>query len=153
LRFCDADFGCIIAVIYGYARVSTGAQDLTSQLAELKAVGCEKIFRKNDRRPSAACAKLMKALAPDDVVTVTRIDRLARSTFDLFGIVKRIVDAKAQFRPLAEPWADTGTSTGRLMIAVLGGLADVERDLIPPVPPKAAAGRRSAGSIWADHRN
>jgi len=64
------------------------------------------------------------------VVTVTRIDRLARSTFDLFGIVKRIVDAKAQFRSLAEPWADTGISTGRLMIAVLGGLADVERDLI-----------------------
>ena len=58
------------------------------------------------------------------------IDRLARSTFDLFAIVKQIVDAKAQFRSLAEPWADTGTSTGRLMIAVLGGLADVERDLI-----------------------
>ena len=64
-----------------------------------------------------------------DVVTVTRIDRLARSTFDLFGIVKRIVDAKAQFRSLAEPWADS-PSTGRLMLAVLGGLADVERDLI-----------------------
>ncbi len=64
------------------------------------------------------------------MVTVTRIDRLARSTFDLFGIVKRIVDAKAQFRSLAEPWPDTGTSTGRLMLAVLGGLADVERDLI-----------------------
>jgi DNA invertase Pin-like site-specific DNA recombinase len=64
------------------------------------------------------------------VVTVTRIDRLARSTFDLFAIVKQMVDAKAQFRSLAEPWADTGTSTGRLMIAVLGGLADVERDLI-----------------------
>jgi DNA invertase Pin-like site-specific DNA recombinase len=69
-------------------------------------------------------------LAPGDVVTVTRIDRLARSTFDLFAIVKQIEDAKAQFRSLAEPWADTGTSTGRLMIAVLGGLADVERDLI-----------------------
>jgi hypothetical protein len=65
------------------------------------------------------------------VVTVTRIDRLAPSTFDLFEIVKRIVDAKAQFRSLAEPWADTGTSTGRLMIAVLGGLADVERGFIP----------------------
>jgi Resolvase, N terminal domain len=58
--------------------------------------------------------------------TVTRIDRLARST----AIVKQIVEAKAQFRSLAEPWVDTGTSTGRLMIAVLGGLADVERDLI-----------------------
>jgi hypothetical protein len=61
---------------------------------------------------------------------VTRIDRLARSTFDLFAIVKRIVDAKAQFRSLAEPWADSTSSTGRLMLAVLGGLADVERDLI-----------------------
>jgi DNA invertase Pin-like site-specific DNA recombinase len=74
--------------------------------------------------------RMLERLEPGDVVTVTRIDRLARSTFDLFGIVKRIVDAKAQFRSLAEPWADTGTSTGRLMLAVLGGLADVERDLI-----------------------
>src|ERR1700730_1846443 len=74
--------------------------------------------------------KLLKALAPGDVVTVTRIDRLARSNFDLFAIVKGIVDAGGQFRSLAEPWADTSTSTGRLMLAVLGGLADVERDLI-----------------------
>jgi DNA invertase Pin-like site-specific DNA recombinase len=74
--------------------------------------------------------RLLRAIGPGDVVTVTRIDRLARSTFDLFSVVKQIVDAKAQFRSLAEPWADTSTSTGRLMIAVLGGLADVERDLI-----------------------
>jgi DNA invertase Pin-like site-specific DNA recombinase len=74
--------------------------------------------------------QMLDRLVPGDVVTVTHIDRLARSTFDLFGIVKRIVDAKAQFRSLAEPWADTGTSTERLMLAVLGGLADVERDLI-----------------------
>jgi DNA invertase Pin-like site-specific DNA recombinase len=55
---------------------------------------------------------------------------VSHASEDLFAIVKQIVDAKAQFRSLAEPWADTGTSTGRLMIAVLGGLADVERDLI-----------------------
>jgi DNA invertase Pin-like site-specific DNA recombinase len=73
---------------------------------------------------------LLAEIARGDVVTVTRIDRLARSTLDLFAIVKQIVDAKAQFRSLAEPWADTSTRTGRLMIAVLGGLADVERDLI-----------------------
>ena len=73
---------------------------------------------------------MLDRIGAGDVVTVTRIDRLARSTFDLFGIVKRIVDAKAEFRSLVEPWADTGTSTGRLMLAVLGGLADVERDLI-----------------------
>jgi hypothetical protein len=77
-----------------------------------------------------------------------RIDRLARSTFDLSGIVKRIVDAKAQFRSLAEPWADTGTSTGRLMLAVLGGLAGVERDLIrtrTPGPQPGAEARAAHG--------
>ena len=117
----------------GYARVSTYGQTLDAQLEQLRGAGCTKIYRgkvtgaHSDRRE---LLKMLKALAPGDVVTVTRIDRLARSTFDLFGIVKQIVDAKAQFRSLAEPWADTGTSTGRLMIAVLGGLADVERDLI-----------------------
>jgi DNA invertase Pin-like site-specific DNA recombinase len=117
----------------GYARVSTYGQTLDAQLAQLKAEGCGKIYREKasgaqaDRRE---LQKLLKAIAPGDVVTVTRIDRLARSTFDLFAIVRRITEAGAQFRSLAEPWADTATSTGRLMIAVLGGLADVERDLI-----------------------
>src|SRR4051795_8716872 len=117
----------------GYARVSSYGQTLEAQLVQLKAQGCGKIYREKasgaqpDRRE---LLKLLKAIAPGDVVTVTRIDRLARSTFDLFAIVKQIVDAGGQFRSLAEPWADTATSTGRLMIAVLGGLADVERDLI-----------------------
>src|ERR1700720_4047969 len=117
----------------GYARVSTYGQTLDAQLKQLRGEGCTKIYREkaNGARPDRReLLKLLKNLTPGDVVTVTRIDRLARSTFDLFGIVKRIVDAKAQFRSLAEPWADTGTSTGRLMLAVLGGLADVERDLI-----------------------
>ena len=88
-------------------------------------------------------------VAPGDVVTVTRIDRLARSTFDLFAIVKQIVDAKAQFRSLAEPWADTGTSTGRLMIAVLGDWRTWSATSSAPAPPRAATGHRSAGSTWA----
>ena len=121
--------------LIGYARVSTYGQTLDSQLDQLRAAGCSSrnIYREkvtgahSDRRQ---LLRMLGKLAPGDVGTVTRIDRLARSTFDLFGIVKRIVDAKAQFRSLAEPWADTGTSTGRLMLAVLGGLADVERDLI-----------------------
>jgi DNA invertase Pin-like site-specific DNA recombinase len=118
-------------------RVSTVGQTLDSQLEQLRAAGCSSrnIYREKvtgaraDRRE---LNRMLGKLAPGDVVSVTRIDRLARSTFDLFGIVKRIVDAKAQFRSLAEPWADTGTSTstGRLMLAVHGGLADVERDLI-----------------------
>jgi DNA invertase Pin-like site-specific DNA recombinase len=140
----------------GYARVSTYGQTLDAQLEQLRGAGCTKIYRENvtgahsDRRE---LLRLLNGLAPGDVVTVTRIDRLARSTFDLFAIVKQIVDAKAQFRSLAEPWADTGTSTGRLMIAVLGGLADVERDLIRTRTARAAAGRRGAGSAWGGNRN
>jgi DNA invertase Pin-like site-specific DNA recombinase len=120
--------------LIGYAHVSTYGQPFDSQLEQLPAAGCGRnIYREKvtgaraDRRE---LNRMLAKLAPGDVVTVTRIDRLARSTFDLFTIVKRIVDAKAQFRSLAEPWADTGTSTGRLMLPVLGGLADVERDLI-----------------------
>jgi DNA invertase Pin-like site-specific DNA recombinase len=119
----------------GYGCVSTYGQTLDAQLEQLRGTGCTKICREkvtgahNDRRELLKMLDAL-ALAPGDVVTVTRIDRLARSAFDLFAIVKQIVDAKAQFRSLAEPWADTGTSTGRLMIAVFGGLVDVERDLI-----------------------
>jgi len=121
--------------LIGYARVSTYGQTLDAQLEQLRAAGCSSrnIYREKvtgaraDRRE---LNRMLGKLAPGDVVTVTRIDRLARSTFDLFGIVKSIVDAKAQFRSLAEPWADSASSTGRLMLAVLGGLADVERDLI-----------------------
>ena len=117
----------------GYARVSTYGQTLDAQLEQLRADGCARIYREkaSGAQPTRReLLRMLKALAPGDVVTVTRIDRLARSTFDLFAIVKQIVDAGGQFRSLAEPWADTATSTGRLMIAILGGLADVERDLI-----------------------
>jgi hypothetical protein len=96
--------------------------------------------------------KLLTALAPGDVVTVTQIDRLARSIFDLFSIVKQIVDAKAQFRSLAEPWADTGTSTGRLMIAVLGGLADVERPHRRGPQPGAEARAAHGPTVETDRR-
>jgi DNA invertase Pin-like site-specific DNA recombinase len=118
-----------------YARVSNYGQTLDAQLEQLRSAGCtnRNIYREKVTGARTDRRELLRVLdrrGPGDVVTVTRIDGLARSTFDLFGIVKRIVDAKAQLRSSAEPWADTGTSTGRLMIAVLGGLADVERDLI-----------------------
>ncbi len=117
----------------GYARVSTYGQTLDAQLEQLRADGCVTIYREKasgaraDRRE---LGRMLRRIEAGDVVAVTRIDRLARSTFDLFAIVKQITDAGGQFRSLAEPWADTSTSTGRLMLAVLGGLADVERDLI-----------------------
>jgi DNA invertase Pin-like site-specific DNA recombinase len=148
--------------LLGYARVSTVGQTLAAQLEQLKSAGCEKIYREKvtgaraDRRE---LCKMLTDLDASDVVTVTRIDRLARSTFDLFAIVKRIADTGAQFRSLAEPWADTSTSTGRLMLAVLGGLADVERDLIRTRTAegrsraKAAGkrlGRRPKKDIWSN---
>jgi DNA invertase Pin-like site-specific DNA recombinase len=131
--------------------VSTYGQTLDAQLEQLRGAGCTKIYREKvtgaraDRRQ---LLDMLKRLAPGDTVIVTRIDRLARSTFDLFAIVKQIVDAKAQFRSLAEPWADTGTSTGRLMIAVLCGLADVERDLIRT---RTAEGRSRAQKRGQQH--
>ncbi len=117
----------------GHARVNAYGQTLDSQLDQFRWGRCTKIFgeKASGARPDRReLLKLLKALAPGDVVTVTRIDRLARSTFDLFAIGKQIVDTGGQFRSLAEPWADTATSTGRLMIAVLDGLPDIERDLI-----------------------
>src|SRR6516225_11025413 len=98
----------------GYARVSTYGQTLDAQLEQLRGAGCTKIYREKvtgaraDRRQ---LLDMLKRLAPGDVVTVTRIDRLARSTFDLFAIVKQIVDAKAQFRSLAEPCSNAGATT------------------------------------------
>jgi DNA invertase Pin-like site-specific DNA recombinase len=98
---------------------------------------------------------MLGKLAPGDVVTVARIDRLARSTFDLFALVKRIVDVKAQFKSPADPWADTGTSVGRLMLAVLGGLVDVERDLMRTRTAEGRSRAKAQGKPmgrrpWAD---
>lgn len=138
------------ANLIGYARVSTCGQTLDAQVEQLTAAGCSRIFKEKvsgaraDRRE---LNRLLAALKEGDQVVVTRIDRLARSTFDLFAIVRRIVDAKAQFRSLAEPWADTGTSTGCLMLAVLGGLADVERDLIRTRTAEGRARAQERGQV------
>ena len=128
--------------LIGYARVSTYGQTLDSQLEQLRAAGCSSrnIYREKltgARADRHELNRMLGKLAPGDAVTVVRIDRLARSTFDLFGIVKRIVDAKAQFRSLAEPSADTDTTTGRLMLAVLGGLAWPNRKRPPDGARKA----------------
>src|SRR3974377_221434 len=103
--------------LLGYARVSTYGQTLDSQLEQLRQAGCSTLTLFREKVTGARAARrelnrMLGKLAPGDVVTVTRIDRLARSTFDLFAIVKRIVDAKAQFRYLARPWADSATSSG-----------------------------------------
>jgi DNA invertase Pin-like site-specific DNA recombinase len=119
--------------MYGYARVSTDGQTLAAQEAQLQAAGCAKIYSekasgaKSDR---AVLARLLARLEQADVLVVTRLDRLARSTRDLLDTLDTITQKGAGFRSLADTWADTTTPHGRLMLTVLGGLAEFERELI-----------------------
>jgi DNA invertase Pin-like site-specific DNA recombinase len=119
--------------IYGHARVSTGGQSLSAQLTELQTAGCEKVFKekisgaRSDRRQ---LARLIAVLTKGDVLVVTRLDRLARSTRDLLNLLGAIADKGARFKSLRDTWADTTTAHGRLMLTILGGLAEFERELI-----------------------
>jgi DNA invertase Pin-like site-specific DNA recombinase len=118
---------------YGYARVSTNGQELAGQEAELTAAGCTKIYREKvsgARTDRAELAKVINRLEAGDVLVVTRLDRLARSTRDLLNVLATVADRKAGFRSLKDTWADTTTPHGRLMLTVLGGLAEFERELI-----------------------
>lgn len=120
-------------MIRGYARVSTDGQSLAAQLDQLQAAGAGKVYRETGsgaKRDRAGLAKLMKEVEPGDVVLVTRLDRLARSTRDLLNVLGALSEKGALFRSLADPWADTTTPHGRLMLTVLGGLAEFERELI-----------------------
>ena len=120
-------------MIYGYARVSTDGQSVDTQIDALTAAGAVKVFRevasgaKTDR---AQLRRMLDGLDTGDVVLVTRLDRLARSTLDLLHTLKAVADKGAGFRSLADVWADTTTPHGRLMLTVLGGLAEFERELI-----------------------
>ena len=117
----------------GYARVSTQGQTLKSQLEQLRKAGCFKIYSETAsgaRISRPQLQSLLKALDPGDVVVVTRLDRLARSTIDLLTTIKQIADNGCLFKSLADPWCDTTTPGGRLMLTVLGGLAEFERELI-----------------------
>src|SRR5262245_54601517 len=120
-------------MIVGYARVSTDGQSLEVQQAALKAAGATKTYSEkisgavSDRK---ALGKALKELQSDDVLLVTRLDRLARSTRDLLNILDTISKAGAKFRSLADAWADTTTPHGELMITILAGLATFERHLI-----------------------
>ena len=118
---------------YGYARVSTDGQSVEAQVKQLRSAGCKKIYQetasgaKTDR---AQLRRVLDQLTAGDVLVVTRLDRLARSTRDLLNTLALIASKKAAFRSLGDAWADTTTAHGRLMLTVLGGLAEFERELI-----------------------
>jgi DNA invertase Pin-like site-specific DNA recombinase len=120
-------------MIIGYARVSTDGQGLDAQQAELRKAGVEKVYSEKisgaiSDRP--ALAKAIGGLGNGDTLIVTKLDRLARSTRDLLNTLAAIGDKGATFRSLGDSWADTTTPHGRLMLTVLGGLAEFERHLI-----------------------
>jgi DNA invertase Pin-like site-specific DNA recombinase len=131
----------------GYARVSTQGQDLAQQRATLRGVGCSRVFEEKvsgAKRDRPQLERLLDHLRVGDVVAVTRLDRLARSTRDLLEIAERIKGAGAGLRSIAEPWADTTTPAGRMILTVFAGIADFERSLIVE--------RTSAGRIAAKAR-
>src|SRR6201988_3350642 len=118
---------------YGYARVSTDGQTVDAQVRQLAKPGCKRVFRETASGAKTDRNQLRKALDQldaGDVLMVTRLDRLARSTRDLLNTLATIADRKAGFRSLGDAWADTTSPHGRLMLTVLGGLAEFERELI-----------------------
>jgi DNA invertase Pin-like site-specific DNA recombinase len=119
--------------VFGYARISTDGQTLDSQVEALRAAGCQNMLFENvsgARADRPELAGLLSAIVSGDVVTVTRLDRLAGSTHDLLNMLNMLVVRGAAFRSLGDPWADTAAPHGRLMLTVLGGLAEFERELI-----------------------
>src|SRR5258708_4838831 len=125
--------GARIMAIIGYARVSTQDQHLTGQLEALKAAGAAPSYREKisgTRADRPQLAKLMASLQPGDIVQVTKLDRLGRSTRELLDLIDRISKAGASFRSLGDPLWDTGSSQGRLLSTMLAAIAEFERELI-----------------------
>ena len=128
----------------GYARVSTTDQDLAIQRVRLHEAGCEKLFEEKTsgagkKRPELE--RLLAELRVDEVVVVTRLDRLARSTSELLRIAETIEEKNAGLQSIAEPWADTTTPAGRMVLTVFAGIAEFERSLIAT---RTEEGRRAA---------
>ena len=131
----------------GYARVSTTEQNLDLQLTALKEAGCRRIYQEKIsgaklNRPELQ--RLIDQLRPDDIVVVWKLDRLARSTQNLFELADQIKNAEASFCSLSEPWADTTSPSGKMIMTVFAGIAEFERDLI--------CERTDAGRIAAKKR-
>jgi DNA invertase Pin-like site-specific DNA recombinase len=128
----------------GYARVSTVDQHLDLQLQALKKACCTKIFREKvsgTSRSRPELQRLLEQLRAGDTVVVWRLDRIARSTRHLLEVMDMIREAGARFQSLSEPWADTTTHAGKMIMTVFAGITEFERDLIRE---RTAAGRVAA---------
>jgi DNA invertase Pin-like site-specific DNA recombinase len=128
----------------GYARVSTIEQNLDLQLQALKKAGCRKIFREkasgaNRHRPEFQ--RMLDQIREGDVVVVWKLDRLARSTRDLLETMETIRETGTKFQSISEPWADTTSHAGKMIMTVFAGIAEFERDLIRE---RTGAGREAA---------
>src|SRR5215472_12231388 len=115
----------------GYARVSSNTQDYQGQVDALKAFGCERIYSEKQSGKSTdgrrQFEKLMKELLPGDVVVVTKLDRLARSSRDLHNILHQLDGLSCGFVSLGESWCDTTSDVGVLVMTIMGGIAQFER--------------------------
>ena len=130
----------------GYARVSTHDQTLEAQKEALLNAGADLLFTEkvsgaNRNRPQLSA--MLDSLRDGALVLVTRLDRFARSTLDMLTLTEAITAKGAAFRSLAEPWADTTTPHGKMIVTVLAGVAEFERSLIRE---RTSEGRRRAQS-------
>lgn len=136
-------------MILGYARVSTNDQTLDAQLGALKEAGAKRVFkekRTGKAKQQAELSKLLEQLRKDDVVIVTKYDRLARSLRDLIEIVEQIREKEAGFRCLGED-IDTTTPAGRLVFHVFGSIAEFERARIVERTKEGLAAARKRGRV------
>ncbi|MDU8542512.1 recombinase family protein [Pseudomonas syringae group sp. J248-6] len=130
--------------LIGYARVSTVTQSLDQQSAQLSEQGCIRIFEEKisgAKRERPELSRMLDHLREGDVLLVTCLDRLARSTADLLQIAELLRERGAGLRSVAEPWADTTTPAGRMILTVFAGIADFERSLIVE---RTSQGRQAA---------
>ena len=119
-------------MVYGHVRDSVDGQSVGAQSAALEAAGCVRVVREVARGARTSRSQLhllLNQLTSGDVLVVTRLDRLARSTRDLLTIFDSIASRAAGLRSLGDTWADSTTAQGRHLLAVLGGLAEFEREL------------------------
>jgi DNA invertase Pin-like site-specific DNA recombinase len=134
----------LIKMKIGYARVSTFDQNLDLQLRALEKAGCKKIFREkvsSTKRERPQFQRMLDQIRAGDTIVVWKLDRLARSTRNLLETMESIREAGGKFRSLSEPWADTTTHAGKMIMTIFAGIAEFERDLIRE---RTSAGREAA---------